>query len=146
MKLPARDHHFLLFDGDCGLCNFSAAQAMRMEVRRRWRIIPFQDLSDAELQALGVTRTQCARRLHAVSRSGRAYRGAFAVNFFLWQHPLWRLLVVLCYAVPLLLVLEIIAYAVIARYRHRLSRWLGLAACRAPAAREQTAPPAFRQP
>jgi len=145
MKMPVRDHHFLLFDGDCGICNFSAEQAMRMEVRRRWRIIPFQDLSDAELQALGVTRTQCARRLHAVSRSGRVYRGAFAVNFFLWQHPPWLLLVVLCYAVPLLLWLEIIAYAVIARHRQRLSRWLGLAACRAPA-REQTAPPVFRQP
>ncbi|MDZ7269012.1 MAG: DUF393 domain-containing protein [candidate division KSB1 bacterium] len=136
MTLPAGDQHFLLFDGDCGLCRFCADHARRMAARGCWRIMPFQNFSDAELLALGVTRTQCTRRLHAVSRSGRVYRGAFAVNFFLWRHPPWTLLVMLCHAVPVLLLLEIIIYAVIARYRQRLSRWLGLAVCRAPVERD----------
>lgn len=127
MIADGQDH--LLFDGDCGICSYSAELAAQMDKQRRFVIKPYQALPEAELQRFGISYADCDRKVQVVTRRGRVYAGAFAVNYFLWQRLVWRLLVLVIYALPVLLVCEIIGYALVARNRQRLSRWFGLKAC-----------------
>ncbi len=126
---PGADH--LLFDGDCGICTWFAEWCQRTDSSRRWRIAPYQDVAEDELAKHDVTWAQCAHSMHVIARSGRVHRGAFAVNAFLWQRAPWRPLIVVVYAIPVFLLLEIIGYRIVANHRARLSKWLGLEACRA---------------
>ncbi len=120
---------YLLFDGDCGICSYAAETAAQLDTQRRFVIKPYQSVAEAELQRFGLSYKDCDSKVQVLTRRGRAYAGAFAVNYFLWQSIPWRLLVLLIYAVPVLLVCEIIGYALVARNRQRLSRWFGLKAC-----------------
>lgn len=120
---------YLLFDGDCGICSYSAEIAARMDQQQRFAIKPYQAIPEAELQRFGISYSACDRKVQVITRYGRAYAGAFAVNYFLWQRLIWRLVVIAIYALPVLLVCEIIGYALVARNRQRLSRWFGLKAC-----------------
>ncbi|HVF09359.1 MAG TPA: hypothetical protein VNA16_01075, partial [Abditibacteriaceae bacterium] len=80
----------------------------------------------------------CARELQVIAPSGRVYRGAFGINCFLYHFFPWRLAVLCLYALPALLLGEVIGYAVVAKNRHRISRWLGLQMCKIDKAREET--------
>ncbi len=120
---------YLLFDGDCGICSYAAESAARMDKQRRFVIKPYQTVAEAELQRFGLSYTACDRKVQVITRRGRVYGGAFAVNYFFWQRWPWRMPVLLIYAVPVLLVCELIGYALVARNRQRLSRWFGLKAC-----------------
>jgi len=120
---------YLLFDGDCGICQYLAGKAGEMDVDQRFIIEPYQTFPEDELKKAGITPQQCERALQVITRKGRVYQGAFGINYFLWQRFLWSLLVVLIYAVPVLLLFEIIGYRLVANNRHRLSRWLGMKAC-----------------
>lgn len=115
----------LLFDGACGLCTAWAEWAGRSERGNGYRITPYQEMTDEQLRALGLTRRDCARRLYAVSGNGRVHGGAFAVNAFLWRRPPWRPWIVLLHIVPIFLALEILGYLLVARTRGTLSRWFG---------------------
>lgn len=125
--LPRPD--LLLFDADCGLCGALALRARDHDRRTRFRIEPFQNWSDADLAALGLTRAACERAMQVVTASGRRLAGAFAVNHYLWRTGGWGRLVALFYLLPPLLLLEMAGYALVARYRTRISGWLGLARC-----------------
>jgi predicted DCC family thiol-disulfide oxidoreductase YuxK len=122
----------LLFDGDCGICSYLAEVGERMDERRQFTIRPYQSFSEAELAQYGISYADCNRKLQAITRRGRVHAGAFAVNYFLWQQFPWSLLVVAIYALPVLLLAEVIGYALVARYRRRLSQWFGLKACLLP--------------
>ncbi len=123
-----RGREHMLFDGDCGICTHSAEIAGRMD--QRFIIEPYQVYPEDELRKFGITYAKCGRNLQVITGSGRVYSGAFAVNYFLWQHFPWSLLVIIIYAVPILLLLEIIGYRLVEKNRHRLSQWFGLKACR----------------
>jgi len=125
---PGTDH--MLFDADCGICTWSAAWCRRADSAHRWRIAPYQDVAEEELAKHHVTWAQCARSVHVIGRSGRVHRGAFAVNAFLWQRFPWSLLIAVVYLIPVLLLLEVIGYHIVANNRGRLSKWFGLQACR----------------
>lgn len=120
---------YLLFDGDCGVCTWSAQLARRLDKKQRFVIEPYQSFSEAELRKFGISYENCSRELKVITRRGRVYGGAFGVNYFLWQQTLWRLVVIVTYALPLILLLEVIGYKLIAANRHRLSAWLGMTAC-----------------
>lgn len=120
---------YLLFDGDCGICSWSAQQAPKIDRRKLFVVQPYQSIAETELQNFGITYDQCDKKVHVIARSGKVYRGAFGVNYFCWQFWPWKLLVVLIYAIPIVLVAELIVYAWVARNRHRLSQWFGLKAC-----------------
>ncbi|MFN7931519.1 MAG: DUF393 domain-containing protein [Blastocatellia bacterium] len=120
---------YLLFDGDCGICSWSAEQAQRIDRQQIFIVVPYQSISETELQKFGISYEQCDQKLHVITRHGRVYRGAFGVNYFFWQYFPWSLLVVLIYALPPVLLGELLAYAWVARNRHRLSQWFGLKAC-----------------
>jgi predicted DCC family thiol-disulfide oxidoreductase YuxK len=122
-----RDH--LLFDGDCGVCSWSVEWLKRMDRERRFIIEPYQMFAEPELQGFGISYADCDRALQVVTRRGRVYRGAFGVNYFLWRRFPWSLLVALIYAVPVLLLAELIGYRLVASNRHRISAWFGLKAC-----------------
>ncbi len=124
---PGRDH--LLFDGDCGICTQSADLVRRLDRAGRFVVVPYQEIPEEELRRRGLDYAACSRALQVVTRRGRVYGGAFGVNYFLWQRWPGRLLVALIYGVPILLLLELIGYRLVAWNRQRLSRLLGLRAC-----------------
>jgi predicted DCC family thiol-disulfide oxidoreductase YuxK len=122
-----KDH--LLFDGDCGVCTWSAEWVKRMDRDGQFIVEPYQMFAESELMRFGIDYQDCDRALQVITRRGRVHRGAFGVNYFLWRRFPWSLLVVLIYAIPILLVLELIGYRLVANHRHRISQWFGLKAC-----------------
>ncbi len=120
---------YLLFDGDCGVCTWASGVARRMDKIGRFVIEPYQSFDEAELRRFGIGYEDCTRELQVITRRGRVQGGALGVNYFLWQRTLWRPFVILIYALPLILLLEVIGYKLIAANRHRLSAWLGMTAC-----------------
>jgi predicted DCC family thiol-disulfide oxidoreductase YuxK len=120
---------YLLFDGDCGVCSWSAEVAKRMDRGRRFVIEPYQNFGESELMRFGVNYEKCTRALQVITRKGRVYAGALGVNYFLWRRFPWALIVFLIYAIPVLLLLEVIGYRIVAENRHRISRWFGMQAC-----------------
>lgn len=127
--------NYLLFDGDCGICSYSAEICEQMDKRQQFTIRSYQSFSETELAQYGISYADCNRKLQAITRRGRVYAGAFAVNYFLWRQFPWSLLVVLVYALPVLLLAEVVGYALVARNRHRISQWFGLKACLLPVSR-----------
>jgi len=128
MKIEAgRD--YLLFDGDCGVCSWSAEAAMRMDRSRQFIIEPYQMFDESELARFGINSEKCSRALQVITRKGRVYAGAFGVNYFLWRRFPWLLAVFLIYAIPVLLLFEVIGYRIVANNRHRISQWFGMKAC-----------------
>ena len=123
---------YLIFDGDCGICTWSAGVARRMDSGRRFAVEPYQRFGREELERFGVPVERCAKKLQVIGRGGRIRQGAFAINYFLWSTFPWRLLVILIYAFPVLLLLEIVAYAAVAANRRRLSSLFGLRGCTTP--------------
>ena len=120
---------YMLFDGDCGVCTYSAERAKRIDRKKRFRIEPYQHFPEAQLRRWGLSYEQCARKVQVLSRRGRVHSGAFGINYFLIGYFPWSLLVILVYAIPVLLLLELLGYAMVAKYRHRISQWFGLKAC-----------------
>jgi len=100
-----------------------------MDRRNQFAIEPYQRYPEGVLQRWRLSYAECARRMQVVSRSGRVYSGAFALNYFLYHQFPWSLLLIPIYGVPLFLLIEIAGYALLARNRYRVSRWLGLKAC-----------------
>ncbi len=95
------------------------------------RFTAYQDISDEELTALGLSRDEVEKTAVLVS-GGRRFRGAAAANAILWSMPAWRPLVILIHLIPVLLLFEHLGYRLVARHRGRISRALGLACCRDP--------------
>jgi len=124
-----RSKNYLLFDGDCGICSYSAEKVMQMDRSRRFVVEPYQAFPESELKRHGITYEQCERNMQIITRKGRVYAGAFGLNYFLWHQFPWTLPVILIYAFPVLLLLELIGYRLVADNRGRLSQWFGMKAC-----------------
>ena len=130
--LDLAERGYLLYDGDCGVCEELAEWARRLDRRGRFFVRPFQDFGEADLQAHGMSYADCERGIQVLTQKDRVYRGAFGVNRFLVSYFPWALLVFTLYLVPVLLLLELVAYRQFAKHRHHVSRWLGLTACKVP--------------
>lgn len=128
--LELSQHGYLVYDGDCGVCEALAEWARGLDRGKAYAIRPFQAFDEADLRAHGMSYADCERAIQLLTRSGRVYRGAFGVNRFLIGYFPWSLVVILLYLVPVLLLLEIVGYRQFAQHRHDVSRWLGLAACK----------------
>lgn len=125
-----REKGHLMFDGDCGVCTWASRFATRIDRKKgAFQIRPFQDYSEHELQPHEIDRKKLAARLHVITPRGKVRTGAFAINAFLLAHFPWSILAVVIYLLAPLLLLEVLAYWLISRRRHRISRWLGLTAC-----------------
>jgi len=129
LMIELENHHYLLFDGDCGICTSFAEAARRMDRKNRFVIEPYQNHPEEALRKWGITYAACARKMQVISQAGRVYSGAFALNYFLYHQFPWSLLLIPIYVIPLFLGFEMAGYALVAENRHRISRWLGLKAC-----------------
>ncbi len=123
------DQDYLLFDGDCGICTWSSEIARRMDGGKHFVIEPYQAFDESELLRFRISYGQCTKKLQVITRKGTVHQGAFGVNYFLWKQFPWTLLVFVIYALPLLLLIELIAYRLIADNRQRLSAWFGMKTC-----------------
>jgi predicted DCC family thiol-disulfide oxidoreductase YuxK len=122
-------YDYMLFDGDCGICTSFSAFAKKVDTKKYFLIEPYQKFPEEALIPLGTSHEQCARKIHVITRSGHVYTGAFALNYFFIKYLPWSLLVVSAYVMPVLLLFEIIGYAIVAKNRYHLSRWFGLKSC-----------------
>jgi len=121
---------YLLFDGDCGICTWSSEIVKRMDHQRQFIVEPYQAFGEIELSRFGISYEQCTKKLQVITRKGSVHAGALGVNYFLWKQFPWTLLVIVIYALPILLVFELIGYRLIADNRHRISTWFGMTACK----------------
>jgi predicted DCC family thiol-disulfide oxidoreductase YuxK len=128
--LISDERGLLLFDGDCGICSWLARRAAIIDRKRRFRIEPYQAFDESALLAHGLTYEACGRAVQLITPRGRVRSGAFAVNGFLVAYMPYRVLVPWLYVLFPLLADEVVGYVVVARNRHRISRWLGLNACK----------------
>ncbi len=126
---------YVLFDGDCGICTSWSRWAERIDRRDLYAIVPYQSIPENALQARGVTYVDCERALQLIPAEGPVRRGALAINRFLFHYPPWSVLVALLYAIPVLLLGELVVYRLVARHRQTLSRRFGLQACNFTAAK-----------
>ncbi|MGH9802773.1 MAG: thiol-disulfide oxidoreductase DCC family protein [Blastocatellia bacterium] len=120
---------YLLFDGDCGICTWCSDIAKRMDSNRQFIVEPYRMFDESELQRFGISYENCTKELQVITQQGRVHGGAFGVNYFLWQKPVFKPLVILIYALPILLLFEVIGYKLVAANRHRISAWFGMKAC-----------------
>jgi predicted DCC family thiol-disulfide oxidoreductase YuxK len=127
MSLGVKDH--LLFDGDCGICTWSAQLIRRVDPRRQFEIQPYQAYPEAELQRFGISYADCEYELQVITREGRVHGGPFGVNHFFLRFFPWNILVVLIYLIPIFLLIEIIAYRLVAHNRAWLSQKFGMKGC-----------------
>ena len=119
----------MLFDGDCGICTSFAGFAVKLDIEKRFDIVPYQTYPEEKLKAWGMSYKKCSEKMQVVTPQGRTFSGAFGMNYFFYQYSPWMFAVILFYAIPLLLLLEIMVYSLVAKNRQRLSRWFGLKAC-----------------
>jgi len=119
-----------LYDGDCGVCSRAADILVKLDTTHDFTVRPYRSFREDELEQYGLSYDKCSKRAYAISSNGRVYGGAFGVNYFFLKRFPWSLLVILIYAIPRLLAAELIGYYLVAKNRYRISRWLGLEACR----------------
>lgn len=131
MKEPAKPT--LLYDDDCGICNALARMARKIDHGGQFDLQPFQGYDSAVKQALGLSEEDFQKGLYLVSADQkRVHQGVFALNRFCIRFWPFNVGVVLLYVIPILLLAEIAVYALVARNRGMISRWLGLGQCRLP--------------
>lgn len=130
MVLVSDDRGLLLFDGDCGICTKMAARAAGIDRQRRFRIEPYQAFSDEQLAPHGLSHASCNRAIKLIRANTKVSSGAFAVNRFLMPYAPWKFLLPWAYLLFPALIVEAVGYWIIARNRHRISRWMGLDACK----------------
>lgn len=131
LRVPA-----IIYDGGCGFCEYLAKVARRIDRKYEFLIEPYQSFPEELLQNYGTDYVNCSQKLNGLTARGKLVRGAHAVNYFLFRHFPWSILVVMIYLIPILLLLELIVYFFVAKYRGALSRFFRLEACRTKAGPE----------
>jgi predicted DCC family thiol-disulfide oxidoreductase YuxK len=117
----------IIFDGTCGFCTWSiAALGKPSHVAH---VVPYQWLTDAQLETVGTTRAHCIHEVHYVDAGGRVYRGANAVNEALAHAPLIGGILGYVGRHRALLGFERACYAWVAAHRVAISRVLGTRRC-----------------
>jgi predicted DCC family thiol-disulfide oxidoreductase YuxK len=123
-----------IFDGDCGICYALVGYVDRTSADPASVMFrPSSDFDDAALARLGLDRKQVAQVFVLTDLRSEIIvsSGADAINdvLFLTRSPLAPLLRGVLH-IHGVLALERWAYALVARNRHRISRWLRLRACK----------------
>jgi len=117
-----RGREYILWDVECGFCRRSVEKMASLDERQTFIFAPYQSFSEAELKQVGLDFRRCARELQVVSTSGKTYGGAFGINYFLWRQSRWKWVVALGFCFPLLLLLEVLMYKIVAGNRMVFSR------------------------
>lgn len=119
----------LLYDRDCGFCNWLVRQAQQLDWRGHLEVLPLQ--TPGLLTRYQISPAAALLSLHVVTPDSRVHQGGAAIRMALrvlpWLWPAYYL-----WNVPGAPWLMDRLYYAVARNRHRLGRWLGLANCRLP--------------
>ena len=73
--------HWILWDGDCGLCKRTVAWIRRRDRDRRFRTTPYQEASSPPMTP--ELNAACGRAVHVVQSDGTILRAGRAVLFIL---------------------------------------------------------------
>ena len=135
---PTNPPLLVLFDGDCGICTHAARVLRRLDRRARLDLRPLDawagrdgdrgeggDLATAGAPGIDALRAA----LHVRAADGRWARGGAAVTAIACEVPVLWVFGWLGRLPGIRIGLEA-GYRVVARNRHRISRRMGLTACR----------------
>lgn len=115
------DHHWLIWDGECGFCRRAVVWFQRMDVQRQFRVVPFQATPSPPMTPH--LRVQAARAMQVITRDGRQISGGRSVLFVLetvgWYPSLMRI----ASKPPLIWPVEL-GYRIVAANRRFFSRLL----------------------
>ena len=117
----------VLYDADCGICSQTARVLVKIDSRRRLRLVALQVAKVPGMPP----RDELIGALHALDSGGHWFVGATAAVEIARRVPLlWPIagMARLPLAMPILDVI----YRAIANNRHSLSRLFGLPVCRVP--------------
>ena len=117
-----RGREYVFWDGDCGFCRRSVEKMASMDEQQIFVFAPYQSFSSDELKKVGLDVRRCARELQVVSPTGKTFGGAFGINYFLWRQSRWKWVVALAFAFPLLILMEVVMYKIVASNRLVFSR------------------------
>lgn len=130
MQVSGNQKDLIVYDGDCGFCERCVTALRHIDRANLFLFKPFQHYSEAQLQGMNISKLKCERKIHLVTSNGKSKTGATVINAILVRYFPWKILVWLLYVIPILLAIEHVGYFLTAKYRHRLSAWLGLQVCR----------------
>ncbi len=116
----------LVFDGDCGFCTSAAEWAARRFTDGE-RAVAWQQLSETELESLGLSRDQVANAAWWVRADGGLERGHRAVGMALRAGGGWRRLPAFVMLTPPTNLVAGAVYGLVVKYRYKLPG--GTAAC-----------------
>jgi predicted DCC family thiol-disulfide oxidoreductase YuxK len=120
----------VLFDADCGFCQWSSETVARLD---RAGVIRFLPLTKAAAEIPGAPQVgTLLRSMHAVTPAGEWVQGGEAWLRMMALVPVLRPLAAIG-RMPLLRGLVDPGYAIVARNRHRLGRLVGRSSCRVDA-------------
>jgi len=115
----------VLYDGDCGICSHTARLLLRIDSRRRLRLLALQAATVSGMPP----RSQLMDALHALDGGGQWFVGATAAVEIARRVPLlWPISVIA--RMPLAMPILDVLYGAVANNRHSLSRLFGLQVCR----------------
>lgn len=120
----------VLFDGDCGVCSWSADLVKRLGRPDLFEVVPYFEYTEPELARFGLDYQQCVEYLCVVGPDQRVYKGAAAVNFVGLRLFPFSIAFALLYVFPFVLPLEALVYDAIAKNRTSISGLFGLNACK----------------
>jgi predicted DCC family thiol-disulfide oxidoreductase YuxK len=121
----------MIFDGECGICTASAEWIKARDTADQLAVVPYQT-ANLETLSPGLTPAMARRSVYFVRSDGRRYKEARAVFETLKRlSGIWRVVGFLL-ANPICAVLCAPGYRLVARYRKRISIWLGMTACAVP--------------
>lgn len=119
------ERHWLVWDGECGLCSWTAAKIRQRDPSRQFQIVTYQNCPRPPMD--DQLYEGCKTAVYVLTTDGRRLRGADGVFFALRQTGSWW---VVPFMVPPLVWLARVFYGLVARNRGWISKtFFGGAAC-----------------
>ncbi len=128
-RTPRDDRLTVLYDADCGFCTHSARVLLWLDHGRALRLSPLQRAAGGIPGAPPLDTLLAS--MHVVDRQGRWSVGGAAWMQVLERIPVTRPLAIVG-RLPVIDRVVDATYRAVSAHRHRLSRLLGVRACRVP--------------
>lgn len=120
----------LFYDADCGFCQGSVDWLLKRAPSDTFDPVAYQD-GQALRRFPMVDPTLADKGIQVLGPDGKLRSKARATGYCLTLIPGWRWLGHLI-LFPLVAPLAALGYAIVARNRHHISRWMGRTSCRIP--------------
>ena len=125
-RLPSAN--VIIYDGKCGFCTWSLAQVLA-SAKSGVSVVPFQYLSDTQINNLGSSRDATSKMLHFITSNSTVLTGADAFNELLQANAYCSIAIYFIRRLRWLLSAERMAYRWIAKNRVVISKILGTSQC-----------------